>query len=66
MMAIKALPSPARFSPKGIYAYGYNEIDSTWFTYNIKTEKVVDMKKAGIYEEFKKINISNNIPHTDS
>ena len=27
---------------------------------------VSDMKKAGIYEEFKKINISNNIPHTDS
>ena len=25
-----------------------------------------DMKKAGIYEEFKKISISNNIPHTHS
>ena len=45
-MAIKALPSPARFSPKGTYAYGYNEIDSTWYTYNIKTEKYSELTKG--------------------
>jgi dipeptidyl aminopeptidase/acylaminoacyl peptidase len=45
-MAIKALPSSARFSPKGTYAYGYNEIDSTWYTYNVKTEKYSELTKG--------------------
>ena len=32
-IALKGLPSAARFSPSGKYAYGYNEIDSTWYIY---------------------------------
>ena len=36
-LAIKGNPSPASLSPNGEYAYGYNQVDSTWYTYNIKT-----------------------------
>ena len=43
---IKGLPSSARFSPKGKYAYGYNEIDSTWYTYNVKTDKYTELTKG--------------------
>ena len=28
-IAIKSNPSSARFSPKGEYAFGYNQVDST-------------------------------------
>ena len=35
-IAIKSNPSTARFSPNGEYAYGYNQVDSTWYTYNLK------------------------------
>jgi dipeptidyl aminopeptidase/acylaminoacyl peptidase len=34
---LKHIPE-ANLSPKGNYLYGYNNIDSTWFTYNTKTD----------------------------
>ncbi|RPG04520.1 MAG: S9 family peptidase [Pelagibacteraceae bacterium TMED267] len=61
-MAIKALPSPARFSPKGIYAYGYNEIDSTWFTYNVKTEKYTELTKGKKF--YNELNDTPNHPRS--
>ena len=45
-MALKGLPSAARFSPSGKYAYGYNEIDSTWYTYNVQTNKFTQLTKG--------------------
>ena len=45
-IALKGLPSAARFSPSGKYAYGYNEIDSTWYTYNVKTDKFTQLTKG--------------------
>ena len=47
--AIKKNPSIARFSPKGTYAYGYNQIDSTWYTYNIKTAKYNELTKGKLF-----------------
>ena len=40
------MPSAARFSPSGKYAYGYNEIDSTWYTYNVQTNKFTQLTKG--------------------
>ena len=45
-LALKGLPSAARFSPSGKYAYGYNEIDSTWYTYNVQTNKFTQLTKG--------------------
>ena len=45
-IALKGLPSAARFSPSGKYAYGYNEIDSTWYTYNVQTNKFTQLTKG--------------------
>ena len=42
-IAIKSNPSTARFSPEGEYAFGYNQVDSTWYTYNIKTSKYTEL-----------------------
>ena len=43
---IKANPSISRLSPKGKYVFGYNQIDTTWYSYNIKTEKYVELTKG--------------------
>lgn len=52
----------ADLSPKGKYLYGYNEIDSTWFTYNIKTETYKALTKGkGFYNE---LNDSPNYPRS--
>ena len=61
-MAIKANPSLARFSPKGTYAYGYNEIDSTWYTYNIKTEKYTELTKGELF--YNELNDYPNYPRS--
>ena len=48
-MAIKKSPTDARFSPKGKYAYGYNSVDSTWFTYNTNTSKYTALTKGRVF-----------------
>ncbi len=48
-IAIESNPSTARFSPKGEYAYGYNQVDSTWYTYNIKTSKYNELTKGKLF-----------------
>ena len=50
-IAIKSNPSTARFSPNGEYAYGYNQVDSTWYTYNVKTSKYTELTKGNFYDE---------------
>ncbi|WP_053991117.1 S9 family peptidase [Mangrovimonas sp. TPBH4] len=42
---LSAIPS-ARLSPKGNYVYGYQEIDSVWFAYNIKKGTKVNLTKG--------------------
>ena len=39
-------PSWLSMSPSGKYLYGYNPVDTTWFTYNIATEKLTDLTKG--------------------
>ena len=48
-MAIQSNPSYSRLSPKGKYAYGYNQIDSTWYTYNIETSKYTELTRGKIF-----------------
>lgn len=45
-MAIKANPSTARLSPMGTYAYGYHQIDSTWYTYHLSTGTYTELTKG--------------------
>jgi len=59
-MAIKKSPTDARFSPKGKYAYGYNSIDSTWFTYDTNTSKYKALTKGRVF--FNELNDSPNYP----
>jgi len=48
-MAIESNPSYSRFSPKGKYAYGYNQVDSTWYTYNIETSKYTELTRGKMF-----------------
>ncbi len=36
-------------SPKGNYAYGYNRIDSTWFSYDLNTSKYKALTKGKVF-----------------
>ena len=61
-VAITKAPSSVRFSPKGKYAYGYNQVDSTWFTYNIGSGKYMELtKEKNFYNE---LNDSPNHPRS--
>ena len=61
-IAIESNPSTARFSPKGEYAYGYNQVDSTWYTYNIKTSKYTELTKGNVF--YDELNDSPNYPRS--
>lgn len=61
-MAIKRAASDTRFSPKGKYAYGYNQVDSTWFTYNINTAKYTKLTKGKRF--YNELNDSPNYPRS--
>ena len=47
-LAIKGNPSSASLSPFGKYAFGYNQVDSTWYTYNIKDSKYIELTKGKV------------------
>ncbi len=38
-----------RLSPSAKYAYGYNTVDSTWFTYNLASKKLTNLTKGKIF-----------------
>ena len=42
---LKKIPT-ASLSPKGNYVFGYHEIDSTWYSYNIVTGKYKELTKG--------------------
>ena len=48
-LAIKGNPSSASLSPFGKYAFGYNQVDSTWYTYNIKDSKYIELTKGKVF-----------------
>ncbi len=43
------VPGSVNLSPNGKYAYGYNPIDSTWFTHNIVTNKYKALTKGKLF-----------------
>ncbi|MBJ6369076.1 alpha/beta hydrolase family protein [Snuella sedimenti] len=47
-VVLKKVPK-ADLSPKGNYIYGYHTIDSTWFAYNIKTNKYKALTKGSVF-----------------
>lgn len=61
-IAIKSNPSTARFSPEGEYAFGYNQVDSTWYTYNIKTSKYTELTKGKVF--YDELNDSPDYPRS--
>ncbi len=48
-IVIKGNPSLARLSPQGYYAYGYNQVDSTWYTHNLKNSKYTELTRGKIF-----------------
>ena len=61
-LAIQANPSTARLSPNGEYAFGYNQVDSTWYTYNIKTSKYLELTKEKVF--YDELNDSPDYPRS--
>ncbi len=61
-IAIKSNPSTARFSPEGEYAFGYNQVDSTWYTYNIKTSKYTELTRGKVF--YDELNDSPDYPRS--
>ena len=58
---LKQIPD-SDLSPKAKYLYGYNEIDSTWFTYNTKTEVFKNLTNGQDF--FDELNDSPNYPRS--
>jgi len=54
--------SSADLSPKGKYVYGYQELDSTWFAYNIATEKYKALTKGKVF--YDELNDSPDYPNS--
>ena len=61
-MVIKANPDNARLSPKGNYAFGYNQIDSTWYAYNVLTDQYQELTKGKKF--YNELNDSPNYPRS--
>jgi len=36
-------------SPEAMYGYGYSRVDSTWFTYDVRSGKRNDLTKGGVF-----------------
>lgn len=51
----------SRLSPNGKYAYGYNAVDSTWFTYKISSNKYTALTKGKTF--YNELNDSPNFPN---
>ncbi|MGM5471301.1 alpha/beta hydrolase family protein [Flavobacteriaceae bacterium LMO-SS05] len=54
--------SSARLSPKANYVYGYKELDSTWFSYHIASEKYKELTKGKPF--FDELNDSPDYPRS--
>ena len=47
--ALKNITGRVRLSPQGTYAYGYNSVDSLWFTFNVNTKKYTELTKGKVF-----------------
>jgi len=48
-LALKKMAGFTRLSPNGEYAYGYDPVDSTWFSYGISSKKRLDLTKGQVF-----------------
>ncbi len=55
---LSKLSGTVKLSPKGNYVYGYNVVDSTWFTYGIKSRKYTALTKGKVF-----YNEINDVPN---
>ena len=51
-----------RLSPNGKYAFGYNALDSTWFTYSIASDKYTELTKGQLF--YDELNDSPDYPRS--
>ncbi|MCE7991518.1 MAG: S9 family peptidase [Roseivirga sp.] len=58
--ALTRIRGQVRLSPSAKYAYGYDAIDSTWFTYSLASGKHVKLTDGKVF--FNELNDSPNLP----
>lgn len=58
--ALEKIRGRVRLSPAGKYAFGYNTVDSTWFTYSIAKNKYTALTKGKLF--YDELNDSPNYP----
>jgi len=49
-----------QLSPNGKFAYGYNPVDSTWFSYDLQSNKKLDLTKGKVF--YNELNDTPNHP----
>ena len=47
--AFKQFYGSLQMSPNGKYAYGYHDVDSTWYTYNLEILKYTELTKGKVF-----------------
>ena len=57
-LVLSHVSGPVSISPTGKYVYGYNRMDSTWFTYRIADDKLVKMNEGLVF--YNELNDSPN------
>ena len=62
MEALTKAVGRINLSPEGKYIYGYNSVDTTWFTYNIATAKLTSLTIGKIF--YNEINDRPNYPNS--
>jgi dipeptidyl aminopeptidase/acylaminoacyl peptidase len=60
----KGMLTNPRISPGSKYAYGYSEVDSTWWTYQFTTGTFSFMKRAGYPSFYNELNDVPNYPNS--
>ncbi len=56
------VPGSVRLSPNGKYVYGYNPVDSTWFTHNISANRYKALTKGKLF--YNELNDSPRHPNS--
>lgn len=58
---LKKISGRISLSPAGKYAYGYNSVDSTWFTYSLASKKLTNLTKGEVF--YNELNDYPNMPY---
>ena len=58
--AMTRVAGRVQLSPKGAFAYGYHSVDSTWFAYEIASNRKVDLTKGKVF--YNELNDTPNHP----